>query len=154
MSVKQRIALAVLAFVAGLQAQLTPGPQAHFEVASVKHNVSGSEKAYLQVTPGRLTITNVALKRLVLNAYDLKDYQISGDPSWIASEHYDIRATAEGNPSVKQMEGPMLHALLEDRFRLTFHRETRQLPVYELQDHSQTTRPARQSLPPSGNNLG
>ena len=123
-----RLTLAVLAFVVALLNAQRP----QFEVASVKHNISGSDKAYLKATPGRLAMTNISLKRLILNAYDLEDYQISGDPSWIASEHYDIQATAEGNPSVRQMEGPMLPALLEDRFQLTFHRVTRQLPVYEL----------------------
>jgi len=110
----------------------SPAPRRAFEVASVKRNVSGSDKAYLQATPGRLVITNIPLKRLILVAYDLQDYQISGDPSWIASEYYDIQATGDGKASVREMEGPMLRALLEERFKLTLYRETRQLPIYEL----------------------
>jgi uncharacterized protein (TIGR03435 family) len=77
-------------------------------------------------------MTNLALRRLILNAYGVQDYQLSGDPAWIASEHYDIQATTAGDTSVQQMEGPMLQVLLEERFKLTLHRETRQLPVYEL----------------------
>jgi uncharacterized protein (TIGR03435 family) len=77
-------------------------------------------------------MTNLAPRRLILIAYDLQDYQLSGDPSWADSEHYDVQAKADGNPSVREMEGPMLQVLLEDRFKLTLHRETRQLPVYEL----------------------
>jgi uncharacterized protein (TIGR03435 family) len=77
-------------------------------------------------------MTNLTPRRLILNAYGIQDYELSGDPPWIASEHYDIEATARGDSSVQQMEGPMLQVLLEDRFKLSLHRETRPLPVYEL----------------------
>jgi uncharacterized protein (TIGR03435 family) len=114
-------------------------PQTHFsaartgfEVASVKQNTGSDGRAFLQAVQGRLVITNLALRRLILIAYDLQDYQLSGDPPWADSEHYDIQAKANGNPSVREMEGPMLQALLEERFQLTLHRETRQLPVYDL----------------------
>jgi len=77
-------------------------------------------------------MTNLSLRRLILIAYGVQDYQLTGDPSWIGSEHYDIEAKADGNVSVQKMEGPMLQALLAERFKMTLHRETRQLPVYEL----------------------
>ena len=77
-------------------------------------------------------MTNLALRRLILIAYEVQDYQLAGTPSWLESEHYDVQAKAESNPSVKQMEGPMLRRLLEERFRLALHRETRQLPAYVL----------------------
>ena len=43
-----------------------------------------------------------------------------------------LDAKAEGNPPQEVMRGPMLRALLEDRFKLKVHREIRQVPVYEL----------------------
>lgn len=73
-------------------------------------------------------MTKLALRRLILNAYGVQDYQLSGDSPWIASERYDVQATAPNNTSVQQMEGPMLQVLLEERFKLALHRETRQLP--------------------------
>lgn len=57
---------------------------------------------------------------------------IEGGPAWIRSDRYRINAKAEGEPSQRMMQGPMLRGLLEDRFRLTTHRETRTVPVYEL----------------------
>ena len=57
---------------------------------------------------------------------------ITGGPAWIGSALYDIEARAEGNPSEAMMQGPMLQALLEDRFQLKMHRETREVPVYSL----------------------
>ena len=57
---------------------------------------------------------------------------ISGGPSWINSERYTILAKAEGTPSQPMMRGPMLRALLEDRFRLKIRPETREVRVYNL----------------------
>jgi len=57
---------------------------------------------------------------------------IVGGPGWIRSDQFDIHAKAEGNPSGSVMMGPMLQSLLEDRFQLKIHRETREGPVYAL----------------------
>jgi bla regulator protein BlaR1 len=57
---------------------------------------------------------------------------ITGGPSWLRSAFYEITATAEGNPSVEMMAGPMMQTLLEDRFHLKIHRETTEGPVYVL----------------------
>ena len=54
-----------------------------------------------------------------------------GGPGWIDKQHFDIEARAEGNPSNEQ-ERLMLQSLLEDRFKLMLHHETRQLPIYAL----------------------
>ncbi len=53
-------------------------------------------------------------------------------PKWVDTDRYDISATAQGNPSLDQMRGPMLLALLADRFRVKVHRESRETAVYEL----------------------
>jgi uncharacterized protein (TIGR03435 family) len=129
----RRVALlgAGLTGLAFCQAQLPPA-RPGFEVASVKPAANADGRALLQAAPGRLMMTNLALRRLILIAYGVQDYQLLGDPPWLGSEHYDIQAKADGNSSVQQMEGPMLQVLLEERFKLTLHREKRQLPVYEL----------------------
>ena len=110
----------------------SPPAQAAFEVASVKPTASADGRSLLQAVQGRLIITNLALRRLILIAYNLQDYQLTGDPPWADSEHYDIQDKADGNPSVREMEGPMLQVLLKDRFKLSVHRETKQLRVYDL----------------------
>jgi len=51
-------------------------------------------------------------------------------PSWADSERYTIEAKPQGNPSAEIMRGPMLQALLEDRFALQIRRETREGRVY------------------------
>ncbi len=126
-----RLSLMALGAVALAQPQ-TPPARTGFEVASVKPAANPEGRALVQALQGRLTMTNLSLRRLILIAYCVQDYQLLGDPPWAASEHYDVQAKADGNPSVQQLEGPMLRALLEDRFKMVVHRETRQLPVYEL----------------------
>jgi uncharacterized protein (TIGR03435 family) len=57
---------------------------------------------------------------------------LKGGPSWIHSDLYSVEAKAEGAPSDQMMRGPMLKALLEDRFQLKVHRETSEISVYAL----------------------
>ena len=63
-----------------------------FEVASIKPNNSGDGRVMMQNQPGRFTATNITLRLLIRNAYQLQDSQITGGPSWIASDHYDLIA--------------------------------------------------------------
>jgi uncharacterized protein (TIGR03435 family) len=104
-----------------------------FEVISIRPNNSGSTASDLGPPKGnRFTATNVYVKRLIRLAYNVQDFQIAEGPGWIESDRFDIAATAEGNAITSGQFRPMLQALLADRFRLVIHRETRQLPVFEL----------------------
>jgi uncharacterized protein (TIGR03435 family) len=58
--------------------------------------------------------------------------EVVGGPSWLDSERYDINAKADGKATAPDTMGPMLQALLEDRFQLKVHTETRESPVYTL----------------------
>jgi uncharacterized protein (TIGR03435 family) len=71
------------------------------------------------------------LRSFIEYAYGVKPFQLLGGPAWIDSAHYDIDAKAEGNPNSSQMR-LMMQALLEDRFKLKLHHETKELPVYDL----------------------
>jgi bla regulator protein blaR1 len=113
-----------------------------FEVASIKPNNSGDGRVMMGMQPGgRFTATNITLRLLIRNAYQLQDFQIVGGPSWIGSEHYDIVAKGEDGlppePPSLDRTGPnriqlMIRALLAERFQLTVHNETRELPIYAL----------------------
>lgn len=83
----------------------------------------------MDAAPGQFAMRNVNLMFALVWAYDLRDYQITG-PDWITSDRYDILARAPGaaNDQMKLM----LRTLLTERFQLTVHRETKQLPVYLL----------------------
>jgi uncharacterized protein (TIGR03435 family) len=113
-----------------------------FEVASVRSNNAGG-RIVLQTPPnGRVNIVNATMNMLMTIAYDLPDYRIVGGPDWLASSRFDIQArpAADFRPqppctAANCPESPvqlMMQTLLADRFQLKIHRETRELPVYEL----------------------
>jgi uncharacterized protein (TIGR03435 family) len=54
---------------------------------------------------------------------------LEGGPARIDSDRYQISAKAGDAVSKEMMSGPMLRALLEERLRLKFHRETREVPI-------------------------
>ena len=62
----------------------------------------------------------------------LRIVPIEGGPHWIRTDGYRIDAASEGRPSLEMMQGPMLQALLEERFKLRIHREDKPGPVYSL----------------------
>ena len=103
-----------------------------FEAASVKPNKSGDARSTLVPQPGgRLMATNVTAAALIQFAYGLPDFQIAGGPNWLSADRFDVVATGEGDPPLEQ-ERLMLRRLLTDRFRLSVHTETRELPIYTL----------------------
>jgi uncharacterized protein (TIGR03435 family) len=125
-------AAAVLFVVTGVTLAAQNAPDA-FEVASVRENKSASSVSSTSgPRPGRFTIVNKPLRFIVLEAFGLLDHQLIGAPEWTHTIAYDITATfAEGSVSERDWR-PMLQRLLADRFGLVFHRETREVPSYDL----------------------
>jgi len=91
---------------------------------SITKNKSGGPPGELRTQRDGLTGTNVTLKQLIRFAYRLHDSQVSG-PNWIGTERFDITVGGSGL-------GPTLQAVLSDRFKLKFHRESKEMPVYFL----------------------
>jgi uncharacterized protein (TIGR03435 family) len=75
--------------------------------------------------------TNSPLMVMVMGAYRLNDSQILGAPNWMIYDPWDVEAKAEF-PSTEDQLQAMFQALLADRFKLRFHRETRELAAYVL----------------------
>jgi uncharacterized protein (TIGR03435 family) len=80
--------------------------------------------------PGRVHYVNVGLRGLILNVYNLKDYQVIG-PDWLKTVAVDIDATMRPGATKEQVQ-VMLQNLLVDRFKLTFHWDTKELPTYSI----------------------
>ena len=111
----------------------TPAENLAFEVASVKPNTSGDGRVMLGVQPGgRFTATNVPLRMLLRQAYDVQDFQVVGGPDWLASDRFDVIAKAPEGEITFELMRPMLRTLLAERFKLRVHNETREMPVYDL----------------------
>src|SRR6185295_6361215 len=83
---------------------------------------------------GRIRFVGVPLSFIMMPAYQVWDSQISGGPGWIRTEPWDIVAEAEGVTGRLPIEQqrPMLRSLMEDRFQLKAHKETKLMPGYAL----------------------
>jgi uncharacterized protein (TIGR03435 family) len=81
--------------------------------------------------PGRVTYTFTTILNLMVDAYSVKRYQVSGGPKWLDSEQFDIVAKVPEGATKEQVK-VMLQNLLAERFKLTLHRETKELPMYAL----------------------
>jgi uncharacterized protein (TIGR03435 family) len=123
---KTLLLLLIAALAAGAQ---TPA----FEVASIKPNRSLGGASSIRISKGRISMENVSLKKVMLNAYGIPDdreYALDG-PGWLAVERFDVEATFPAETPVAQVR-QMIQTLLAERFKLALHKETRQLPVYSL----------------------
>jgi uncharacterized protein (TIGR03435 family) len=114
-----------------------------FEVASVRQNKT-NDKASMNVDPtpgdnfvatgGLYSARNIVLAQYIAFAYKLTNKQLQSVVSqvpWSTEDRFDIEARAEGNPTKDQYR-MMMRALLADRFKLSVHTETRQVPMYGL----------------------
>jgi uncharacterized protein (TIGR03435 family) len=128
-----------------VQTSATAAPKYEYEVASIKPykpDPSTGVMSGMSRPADGLLYTNFTLQALLRDAYGLQDNQISGLPDWARSEAYVIDArmdatTADALNKLNEADWmrarqQMLQALLADRFKLTLHRETRDLPVYSL----------------------
>jgi len=128
-----RRTLTVLA-VAGLLSATAAAQK--FEVASIKPCAADdvgrrSAGGTANSSTDRLTVNCQTVMNLIQKAYG-PSAPIEGGPAWINSSGYAIEAKAEGSPGQATMTGPMLRVLLEDRFQLKTHQESREVPVYAL----------------------
>jgi uncharacterized protein (TIGR03435 family) len=124
------------------QAQETYARAPVFQAASVTPHKSGEAMRAITAKYDELRITNFTLRMLILKAYGVQGFQVSAGPDWLDSENYDIEAkmdSAEAEElgrlsSERRGLGTlrMLQSLLADRFNLSLHRETEQIPVYAL----------------------
>jgi uncharacterized protein (TIGR03435 family) len=128
-----------------------------FDVVSVKPNTNGISNA---VPPSRsngsYSASNVALKSVIANAYEVRIFQIEGGPDWLTSERFDIIARGrEGTPD--RPRPAMLRTLLAERFKLVAHVETREQQVYSLtllRGDGRLGPQLKPSAPPSGSSSG
>lgn len=81
--------------------------------------------------PGRVTYTFSTIRDLIVDAYGVKRNQVSGGPGWLDSERFDIVAKVPAGATKEQVK-VMLQNVLAERFKLTLHRETKELPIYAL----------------------
>jgi uncharacterized protein (TIGR03435 family) len=120
------------------------------EVASVRKHVPTAPRdgvrSGVTLSGSRVTVEGLSLNLLIMEAYNLKAYQIAAGPDWMGGgsmsdvaakaasiEEYDVSAKAEGEAALTRDQARLiLQAVLADRFHLRVHRETKEIPVYAL----------------------
>ena len=126
-----------------------------FEVATIKPSDPEAQGKIFQVRGRHFATVNTTLSDLITFAYGIHPRQITGGPSWLESEKYDLSAEpdGEGQPNGRQWK-IMIQKLLADRFKLTFHRDKKELSVYAIvvgkngtQTHQEPRRSERPSRP-------
>ena len=102
-------------------------------VASVKKSAGGFG-AQMRIGPGLISSNGVPVRLLMRQAFgQLQDFQLVGGPDWINSDRFDIEAKIEGGaPMTPQVLQSVIRQILEERFALKAHKETRELPIYAL----------------------
>jgi len=121
-------------------AQTEPKPKLEFEVASIKPAAPMGQGRFFMGgrggpgsgDPGRVEYTNMTVQMLITAAYGVKSYQVVGaPPSGMDSPRFDLTAKVPEGSSKDDVK-VMLQNLLADRFKLTIHRETKEMPMYAL----------------------
>jgi uncharacterized protein (TIGR03435 family) len=119
-----------------LRAAVAQTPHPTFEVATVKPSPPQADPNTGSWSPpgrGRFTATHVSLALLLQLAYGIDDSQIANKPTWLESNLYDISAKPEDGTSLTRDElKPRLQDLLQQRFHLVAHIETRPSRGYAL----------------------
>ncbi len=120
-------------------------PPLTFDVVAIKPADPNTQGGGIRMMPGGgLNFLSTA-HMLVTFAYDLRDFQLLGEPGWMKTERFDIKTKAEGtglDPSRPPADAEFRKAdyanrqrtrsMLAERFQLAIHRETKELPVYVL----------------------
>jgi uncharacterized protein (TIGR03435 family) len=120
-------AIVILGVCLSATAQTPPS----FDVASVKPAiVSGPLRVNARVNPDGINFVNVTLRQCVQRAFGIKSYQFVG-PDWMNTERFTIVAKAAGpQPEARTLQ--MAQTLLAERFKLAYHRETKEIAIYAL----------------------
>jgi|ERR1019366_981814 uncharacterized protein (TIGR03435 family) len=123
-------------------------PVMEYEVATIKAYKPGSDegpnvmRVGIMNAPDGFTASGATMQMLVSVAYGIQNFQIIGAPDWFNNDRFEISAKMESSVADAlakmsqddrtQTRQKMLQALLADRFKLTIHRETKEMPAYVL----------------------
>ena len=111
--------------------QTTPDAALPRFEASVKRSVETDGRMSMRMEPMGRTMTGLPLRQLIIQAYGVQPNQLIGGPDWLTSDRWDIQLRADAAVAAAQMN-LLIQEMLADRFKLVVHRETRDLPIFEL----------------------
>jgi uncharacterized protein (TIGR03435 family) len=123
----QILACLIVVFSMGAAAQ-SPA----FQTVSIKPNRSGDGTS-IRTSLGRLRAASVTAHELLLYAFGVRDSQLIGGPDWLTKDRFDVEAVTGTSDDLNRTTlQPLLQAMFAERFKLQFHYEEREVPVYSL----------------------
>jgi uncharacterized protein (TIGR03435 family) len=125
------LAAALVLVIGGLLLAQSASPKSDFEAASITLSPPEHFGPQSYARGDRYTALTANVRDLVVFAYGVLNFQISGGPGWASTTHYDISAKMDTAATPDQLR-QMLQTLLADRFNLRFHRLTRNRSGYAL----------------------
>lgn len=104
-----------------------------FEVASIRSSANRAPVAdYVFLPGGQFRAVNATVEELILAAFDIARFRVTGGPDWIRTVQYDVQTRGAGADVTMEETRAMLRALLEERFRLRTRIAPREVPIYLL----------------------
>jgi uncharacterized protein (TIGR03435 family) len=125
------VLVTAIAAAASVAAQGPASDALRFEVASIKPAPAEPTRVVGRPAPDRFYVPSTPLRALIRNAYDVADFQLLGGQAWMGTDRWEVSAKADRVATADERR-IMLQRLLEERFALRTHRETRELPTYDL----------------------
>jgi uncharacterized protein (TIGR03435 family) len=136
MKLSRRYAARLFAAVAFMPRRVVLGQSVaapEFEVTSVKPSRTDFGWQGVDTMPGRIQANSITMRRCIGQAYDVSGHRLLGGPAWIDTDRWEIEARADRPVDDDAALMKMLQRLLEERFKLVVHHETRMLPAYLLE---------------------
>lgn len=109
-----------------------------YEVATIKPSSNEDGRITMMMTPDGAEFNGVQMQMLLQQAFGVERDRILGTPDWARSKRFDIatKVAPEDAPKLDKLKmeqrRAMLLPLLEERFALKYHHESRELPMYSL----------------------
>ena len=128
---RQSVALLSILSAAVFASAQTAGTRPAFDVTSVKLRAGSAQYLAFRSDPGGVHLEG-PLSFLIRFAYAVQDYELEGGPGWAHSDNYVVEGNAAATTHNPQEMKSMLQAMLEDRFALKMHRETKEGSIYSL----------------------
>lgn len=121
----------ILLFCCALFAQTSDAPGVVIADIHPSPKSNNDNMVIVPVHHGRIEIRKATMLNLLSGAYAIDGDKIVGGPNWLELDRYDILAKVPGDPALEK-QGPLLKALLQDRFKLVAREETRPFPAWSL----------------------
>jgi uncharacterized protein (TIGR03435 family) len=120
------------------QGQSAAAQPVAFDVVSIKPYPKDNLMISVRTTPDGVEVHGMPMHMMLREALGVTNGQLIGEPDWVNTQRYDLEAkvASDDAPRLKEISSDdrwaMLLPVLEDRCKLKFHHETREMTVYLL----------------------